>query len=603
MTSPPGNVNYWQGIIDLDLASPFGNQYNNHPSAYRIPSSIAEPWVYVHDLQGRRKSEAVIRLQPGTIISVPTNRTRMGGTEVSADEFEDVPEDEWNGLDRDMQFHNILVESSGWHGKLDVYGIKGLVARSYGRDEESTDTKVERMKAQGVYGTRIPLPSEHGQLIHPRFTPRLSTTYVGNVHSWLDIKRYVYVTIHEGECEIPRALPAGFRDGFLRVGAQTAAKQSHKPTTTTRQEEPTNMAEATVMNSACYGRYLNPKFDATATRNGPSRQPLETTTTNKPISASSPDVVRPTQLLPLRHFPLINSRKRNPYYHLNFNQIVQVPTQFVTGALEGEESDSDRIQRPTIQYYTLLLAGSLGWDSDNGRQIAVFSGYRIQRYTPSDSPTTGPRPAYEIPLPCSQPGYQLPTSLFQPPLQTKYISVEPEWLDIRAQYRVEIGVPKGFIRKYDVKPVEWEEIERLDAYRDRTFLGLEPVPSETSSDRRWMIAPERPVRPSPRTLDSADMVEKERQLDNFFEYSSVDEKTRRKQLEERVNAWSGGVFPGCWHRHGRAGGNVQKADGGLLVDGGLDPELEAASEAFFLAERAAEFVDLDWHGGLVAEKV
>ncbi|RPA73012.1 hypothetical protein BJ508DRAFT_334508 [Ascobolus immersus RN42] len=326
-----------------------------------------------------------------------------------------------------------------------------------------------------------------------------------------------------------------------------------------------------------------------------------------PASPPPPTSAKPSHLHPQRHFPVLEDGDCNRDFDINFNEFIQVPLEFILGPTPPQDTADASFSAHELRkgHMTMLVEGTLGWTSNDVGSVLKFSGYLVRQYPPGYSPTPTTtqecRPVYELPLPYYRHApHELPDSQpspFHPPLQTSYVGAEPEWLDLRALHLVHIGRhPAGYIRKFDVAALEDEEMDRLAKFRKETVLGLAPVPSLTSDEKRWMIAPTGYWSGPARTPNTADEVENERKLDMMFEYARVDDATRRRRLEERVAGWGREVF----------------AEDGEGIDSEEVPELdewlgeeergrekEYACMAMFWQERGPVFGYLDWVAGIM----
>ncbi|RPA70979.1 hypothetical protein BJ508DRAFT_316030 [Ascobolus immersus RN42] len=219
-----------------------------------------------------------------------------------------------------------------------------------------------------------------------------------------------------------------------------------------------------------------------------------------------------------------------------------------------------------------------GWSKELKCSILELTGYLIRPYDPE---TPGDN---RVPLPSTQQAPVGHACRFHPPLKADYRTEEPEFFDLTKQYTALFKSREDYLYHFDPPAyIDADEERRLDKYRRVHVLGEEPIPSETSSDIRWMTPPTdlssfKEWEPA----DTAEYLEWWRNFERAQEYMRIDDATRKKMLEEKVWAWLEGLANGSGD-----GSDVKTPEVDEWVVG------EVLGVEVFVAEGTAEYGCLD----------
>ncbi|RPA70905.1 hypothetical protein BJ508DRAFT_346255 [Ascobolus immersus RN42] len=252
---------------------------------------------------------------------------------------------------------------------------------------------------------------------------------------------------------------------------------------------------------------------------------------------------------------------RNPSFRTPWFEVSLVPSRFLhplpsaslsgMGGFDFIDGCISRDLEEGEQEREVKVIATGGNGSGGGRRghARFFSGFRIRSYG-SDPPSEEQREGEEeggrkwaVPVPCVG---KSPEGLR---LKTGYVAARPEWVDLRREYLVKLDHNTAYVRKYDAPGMDWDEVKKLHKYRRTKVQGLEPLYSDTTSDKRWMyISPSEVLREREEQMrlarqvltpseQRAEDIANSEALDEWLEYSRVTDKERREILIRRVEVW------------------------------------------------------------------
>ncbi|RPA70980.1 hypothetical protein BJ508DRAFT_367932 [Ascobolus immersus RN42] len=507
------------------IAPAIGATLSATPTAAAVvrPNSIDPHHLFPYTINFVENADFALTITEGDIIRVPFD-VQMAGPGTLSSSFQQTAQGTGP-----RKVHTVLVTGIE-HDNLECR-ISGYLLRSFSKYGATTFQKVQTMLASGTWQYMLPVTNPVFRPIGPLLPP-VNLGFVALKTSWLDVAAQRTSTIHNN------IRPGRYVQTFVPRGrvpdSELARIRTHiaslPPPPNPQAPTPQAAARSRALYDAAHnaGALGVPFVIPTTT---PTEVPGPASPTNSTFGESSPTrlfetpkVSRPSsqELHPLVQHAIL--QKVDPKFRLLLNQIAQIPPHLFPDLPAN---------LPTTTTCTLLITRTkTRWSQDMMGSIAELSGYLI-RYELTQHEARLP---HLLPLPCLHPFFAS-NSTFQPRLRLPYLSAHQEYLDISQEYTAVFRTPADYLYTMDPpRRIEMAEFMRLTKYRRVAVLGEEPMRSETSSDRRWMVVPEG-VEEAKGVEGESDYFEREREMIRCSEYASVDERRRSGMLER--GWWAG----------------------------------------------------------------